>query len=162
LSFHLYRITVRRMLRHYLHIRGLSRLMSVLFAVQIMVGGFCLLTSEANAMPMSAQEMHAHCGMSADVSTQSVADGAAVGYFAVDQHAQDHNNNCYHCDQPDQLSSSNSASVVLMLLVLTDDLSLPAAVAFDSSATGLLSTRTPTGPPRSASLLYTTSQRILI
>ncbi|MDQ6968956.1 MAG: hypothetical protein Q9M16_00415 [Mariprofundus sp.] len=158
MCFHVDQIIIRRMLTHYLHTRGLSRLMAVLFAVQIVVGGFCLLTSEASAMPQANQNMHAHCEISNDVAV----DGTVNEHVAGDQHAQDHGNNCFHCDQPDQLSNSASSLLVSMLLVLSDEISLPAVVEFDSNTTGLLSTRTPTGPPRSASLLYSTSQRILI
>jgi len=138
--------------------------MAVLFAVQIIVGGFCLLTSEANAMPPSNQHMHAHCKMSVDVSHVSgdqQHEHAGEG-VAHDQGQQDSANNCYHCDQPDQLSSSTTSPVASLTMVLFDDISLSTVALLDQQAVGLLSTRTPTGPPRSASLLYSTSQRILI
>jgi len=147
------------MLSRYLHIRGLSRLMVALFAVQIIVGGFCLLASEASAMPPSAQSqgMHAHCGMKGNVSGQNRSDQATTSH-----HTQDGSSSCYHCDQPDQLSSSSPSAVASLLLVLADDISLTIAPLSVDNTTGFLSTRTPTGPPRSSSLLYTTSQRILI
>jgi hypothetical protein len=147
------------MLSRYLHIRGLSRLMVALFAVQIIVGGFCLLTSEASAMPHTAagQKMHVHCDMKGHVSGQNLSDQTITGH-----HTQDGSSSCYHCDQPDQLSSSNYSSVASLSLLLVDDISLTIAPLPFNSAVGFLSTRTPTGPPRSSSLLYTTTQRILI
>jgi len=133
------------------------RLMAMLFAVQVMVGGFCLLTAEAHAMPPS-------------MSMQGMAmDGSCAKSGHVDhnlngqhQHEQDDSGNCYHCDQPDELSSSAFTSAAPVLLVLSDFISLPAAPLFDLAATGLLTARTPTGPPRSSSLLYTTTQRIRV
>jgi len=127
------------------------RLMVMLFAVQVMVGGFCLLTAEAHAMPQPVQttDMDGHCAKSTHISLSH-------------EHGSNHSGNCYHCDQPDELSSSAFTSPAPMLLVLSDFISLPAAPLFDQAATGLLSTRTPTGPPRSSSLLYTTTQRIRV
>jgi len=82
---------------------------------------------------------------------------------AYDQQTPDHSDACYHCDQPAQLSNASHTSVVSATLVLSDVVSLPTAPLLNNEATsGLLSARTPTGPPRSSSLLYTTSQRILI
>jgi len=147
--FNLDRPTVRRMLFVARHMRVYSRLMIGLFAMQILVGGFCLLTSEAHAMSHSVQthEMSAHCTKSVD---------------GDHQHSQDHAGNCYHCDQPDELSNSAFSSTVSMDLTFSDVSILPAALLSMADASGLLSTRTPTGPPRSSTLLYTTTQRILI
>jgi len=129
--------------------------MAVLFAVQVVVGGFCMLTAEAHAMPQSVhtQDVQAHCAKSGH------ADHQLNGQH---QHEQDDSGNCYHCDQPDELSSSAFTSAAPMLLVLSDFTSLPAVPLFDPAATGLLTARTPTGPPRSSSLLYTTTQRIRV
>jgi len=139
------------MLTRKLHIRGFSRLMAVMFAVQIVVGGFCLLTAEAHTMPTSVQtsDMDAHCAKSID---------------PISNHGQesDHSGNCYHCDQPDELSSSAFTSMAPIALALSGVISLPAAPQFGSTATGRLSSRTPTGPPRSSSLLYTITQRIRV
>jgi len=137
------------MLNHYLHIRGLSRLMAVLFAMQVLVGGFCLLTTQAHAMPQSLQthEMSAHCAKSVD---------------ADQQHSSDHAGTCYHCDQPDELSNSAFSSISAMALGFSEINILPAALFSMADASGLFTARTPTGPPRSSTLLYTTTQRILI
>jgi len=145
------------MLTRHLHIRGLSRLMAALFAMQIVVGGFCLLTAEAHAMPQSVQTlaMDGNCAKPMQTSLQAKQ-------LAHDQQMPDHSDACYHCDQPAELSNASHASVVSVTLVLSDVVSLPTAPLFSSDATGLFSSRTPTGPPRSSSLLYTTSQRILI
>ncbi len=131
------------------HMRVFSRLMIGLFAMQVLVGGFCLLTSEAHAMPQSVHthDISAHCAKSVD---------------ADHQHSSDHADSCYHCDQPDELSNPAFSSTVSMPLVFSDVSIMPAALLSMHDASGFLSTRTPTGPPRSSSLLYTTTQRILI
>ncbi len=137
------------------HIRGFSRsmtrLVAVMFAVQIVVGGFCLLTAEAHAMPQSVQttDVDGHCAKSTHVSLNH-------------EHGSDHSGNCYHCDQPDELSTSVFTSMAPIALVLSDFISLPVTPQPASAATGMFSTRTPTGPPRSSSLLYTITQRIRI
>jgi len=150
------------MLKHYLQIRGLSRLMSVLFAVQIVLGGFCLLTSQAHAMSQSAasQAVHAHCG--ADASEAADLDLSSAATAPLHQSSPDNVASCYHCDQPDQLSASTSISVDSLTVVMFDSMDVLPAPQFNMIAVGLLSVRTPTGPPNSSSLLYATSQRILI
>lgn len=150
LCFHLHRIIMRRMLTRRFHIRGLSRLMVALFAMQIVVGGLCLLTPEAHAMPQFVQTMDTNGNCAKPIHENQVS------------HDQDHSDACYHCDQPDELSNASQVSVTSVTLALPDVISLPTAPLFSSDATGLFSTRAPTGPPRSSSLLYTTSQRILI
>jgi len=143
------------MLMHTRHIRGrfraVARLMAMLFAVQIMVGGFCLLTADAHEMPQSVQSQNAgaHCAKS-------------VHTDASHEHGSNHSGNCYHCDQPDQLSSANAISIAPVMLVLADIITMPSAPQFSIAAIGLFSSRTPTGPPRSSSLLYTQTQRIRV
>jgi len=132
-----------------MHSRGLSRLMAVMFVMQAIVGGFCLLTAEAHAMAQSVQtqDVRAHC---------------AKNDHAADQHSHEDSGNCYHCDQPDELSNVSYSSFVSVALVLKDIITLPAMSQFDGAITGLFSTRTPTGPPRSSSLLFSTTQRIRV
>jgi len=150
LYFHLHGIMLARMLTRKLPRRGLSRLMTLLFAMQIIVGGFCLLTAEAHAMSLSVQTMamDGNCGKSMDPDHN--------------QQVPDHSDACYHCDQPAELSNANPASIAGVTLVLSDVIRLPSAPLFSHTATGLFYAQMPTGPPRSSSLLYTTSQRILI
>jgi len=143
------------MLNRYLHIRGFSRLMAGLFAMQVLVGGFCLLTAEAHAMPQSMSMQ----GMAMDGNCAKAMHANQPGH---DQQSSDHSDACYHCDQPAELSNAGLASVVALTLALSDVISLPAAQLLNNEATGLFSARTPTGPPRSSSLLYATTQRILI
>ena len=152
LYFHLQGISLRSMLKRYLHIRGLSRLMAGLFAMQIIVGGFCLLTAEAHAMPQAMQGMN----MAGNCAK------AMHGDVAAQHDAQGHSDACYHCDQPTELSNSNTVSLAEAALVLQAVVSLPAAPQYQLPGDGLFVTRMPTGPPGSASLLYQTSLRILI
>jgi len=125
--------------------------LAVIFAVQIVVGGFCLLTAEAHAMPASVQTMNmdTHCAKS-------------MHTISNHEHESDHSGNCYHCDQPDQLFSSAFTPMVPVSLALSGVISVAAAPRFGRAATGWLSSRTPAGPPRSSSLLYTTTLRIRI
>lgn len=128
--------------------RALSRLISGLFAVQILAAGFCLLTPESHAaemqMPISA-DMGSHCD-----SDGNTASGHA-----------DHSTACAHCDLPDELVQSKVSTFNIdfdftALAPVADEIDLSAPLSVD------LAVRTPTGPPRSSSLLYQTTQRILI
>jgi len=165
LNFHLGRLNVRRMLNRHFHIRGCARLVAALFVVQIVASGLCLLTAEAHAMPQLVSMPN--------VSMQNVSmqnkgmDGSCAKPLSTvqssrDQQSSDHSDACFHCDQPDQLSSTANAQPAPALLVLAGFVSLPAAPLLVQVATGQLTARTPTGPPRSSSLLYTTTQRIRV
>jgi len=142
-----------RMLNRKMNLRGLSRLMIGLFAVQVLAAGFCLLTPETHAanahpvdmqMPMSG-DMMAHCDNDAKAESGHAGHGGA----------------CAHCDQPDELVQSKASTFNIdldlpVMLVASVEIDLPAPVSVD------LAMRTPTGPPRSSSLIYTTTQRIRI
>ncbi len=141
------------MLSRKLQIRVLPRLLAVLFAMQVGVGGFCLLTADAHAaQAQGVQDIEAHCAKSVQAGLQAEHD--------ADQHT--HSGNCYHCDQPDELSNSAYPTIAPLALALVDLITLPAVPHYDAAANGSLTTRTPTGPPGSAALLYTTTQRIRI
>ncbi|HKI61296.1 MAG TPA: hypothetical protein VKA31_03295 [Mariprofundaceae bacterium] len=145
LNFHFTGINLARMQLHKRHASGLSRLIAGLFAMQVIVTGFCMIPTQAHAVPQSVQstDMGTHCAKA---------------------HAGDHqhSSSCYHCDQPDELSSSNLASFATVALLLPGVISAPVFPQWQDVSSGLLSTRTPTGPPRSSSLLFTTTQRIRV
>jgi len=130
--------------------RNTSRLMAALFAMQVMVAGFCMITAEAQAMPYQdishAMDMGAHCDKS----------------DSTDEHHQDSSDSCYHCDQPDEAVHSNIMSFMSVAMLLPGVISTPAHQQWLDVSSGQCLSRTPTGPPRSSSLLYSTSQRILI
>jgi len=123
--------------------------MAGLFAMQIMVGAFCLLTTDAHAMPMVqhavADQMDAHC----------------TNAPLHQQHDPAHSGACYHCDQPDELSNTSFSSLVQVAILLPGMIA-DHAMQSSSHVSGLHFSRTPTGPPRSSTLLYTTSPRIRI
>ncbi len=134
------------------HIRGVSRLMAGLFTVQLVLTGFCLLTADAHAMPMAkmavqqSKDMAAHC---------------AKPFLHDAQHSEDETSGCFHCDDPELFVKAApvdlpSFTPVLALVVVMPEVAL--WTAGDSLPVSLM----PTGPPGSAALLYTTSQRILI
>lgn len=134
--------------------RLLSRLVAGLFAVQIVVTGFCLLTSQAHAMPMSQTSatqapaaMGASCAKSADMN----------------EHHNDtsHNGGCFHCDEPDQFLKVSTADIAPAGLVFVALAVMP-ELASISVQPSVVATLQPTGPPRSSSLLITTTQRIRI
>ncbi|GAV20610.1 hypothetical protein MMIC_P1582 [Mariprofundus micogutta] len=141
------------MLNRKLNLRGLSRLMIGLFAVQILAAGFCLISPEshtANAhaadmqMPMST-DMLEHCDVNAE---------AESGHG-------DHGSACAHCNQPDELVQSKASTFNIdfdlpVMLVASTEIVLSAPASID------LAVRTPTGPPRSSTLIYTTTKRIRI
>jgi len=151
LCFHFSQRILRPMLLRYkLYYRRLSCLMAGLFAMQILVGAFCLLTTEAHAMPMVqhavADQMDTHCAKAAPLHQQ---------------HLPTHSGACYHCDQPDELSNTSFSSLLHIAILLPGIIS-DHALQSSSHVSRLYFSRTPTGPPRSSTLLYTTSPRIRI
>jgi len=134
------------------HRRGLfhpllGRLLAGVFAVQIVLTGFCLLSNDAHAMPMAqantVKEIAEHCSKAATHEQGHHADG------------------CFHCDDqnlfvkaaPIDLPAFSSALVLLIAMP-----ELPRWTASEAIPVGLM----PTGPPRSSTLLYTTTQRIRV
>jgi hypothetical protein len=132
---------------HKRHASGFSRLIAGLFAMQVIVTGFCMITAEAHAMPQSVQssEMGTHCAKAGPAGEH-----------------QNHSGSCYHCDHPDELSNSTLSSFAAVALLLPGVISAPDLPQWHEVSSGLLSSRTPTGPPRSSSILFTTTQRIRI
>ncbi|MDX8408232.1 MAG: hypothetical protein R8L58_07595 [Mariprofundaceae bacterium] len=128
--------------------RSLSRLMAGLFAMQVVVAGFCLLTADAHAAShqMTAQQsadMAEHCAKSAT------------------HDAGHHSDSCFHCDDSDVFVKAASIDVPSFNPVLSVVASMPEAPAW-ITATVAVSRLMPTGPPRSASLLFSTTQRIRV
>jgi len=142
------------MLKKKLYRRGLARLVAGLFSVQLLVAGLCLMMPQAHAMPMvkaahsipDSMDKTGHC-TPAMTATQMGHDSE---HFS-----------CTHCNQPDSFSQNISAPVQLDLAMLPDLPAAPGVSDWISRSISLFS-RTPTGPPRSSSLLYQTTQRILI
>ncbi len=142
------------------HTRRLSRLVAGLFAVQIVVTGFCLLTSQAHAMPM-AQMSGTGMHMS-DTVMGDMAGSCGKSVHMDGQHdGTSHSGGCFHCDEPAQFvkaATADVAPVSLVLVALSVLPEMPVLTAWDEAAAFY----TPTGPPRSSSLLFTTTQRIRV
>lgn len=161
LKIHLEPGSVRRMLNRVKHSAQAARLILLVFALQVVVGGFCVLTPDAHAMSasMQAYEVDDNCDKlahheSAQQAWQSVASPAV---------AHQHTVSCSHCGQPDELSSGAlHGTTTTIALILVDVAALPVAQSMQHAASGMHALRTPTGPPRSSSLLYTTTQRIRV
>jgi len=140
------------------HIRGFSRLMTGLFAVQVLAAGFCLLTPQshaANAQPATMQMQSSSSGM-AGMASHCKNDSDSDHKPTSNQHSS-----CAHCDQPDELIQSKVSPFNIdfdlpLQPVAVLAIELPVQVTVD------LAVRTPTGPPRSSSLIYTTTQRIRV
>ncbi len=141
------------MLKRKLYRRALSRLIAGLFAVQFIAAGFCLMMPQAHAMPM-AKVAHS---MS---DTMDKAEHCTQPMETQMSHDTGHSS-CTHCDQPDSFLQNASAPVQLDLDMQPDLLAAPKVSDWVSQTVSLFS-RTPTGPPRSSSLLYRISPRILV
>lgn len=134
------------------HIRKIARLLAGVFAVQVIAAGACLMVPAAQAMPMTgAVSVMEHC------DNMDMAMDQAMG-SAAGQHG--HHPGCPHCDQPDSIAGSHVSidHTPLVLALLPADVDV-AGVALAQPA---LTVRVPTGPPRSASLIFQTTQRIRI
>jgi len=131
-------------------VRSVSRLTAILFAVQMLVTGFCMLTPQAHAMPTMMQATHvdAHCAKH---------QGGRQGH-----HASGQSDECYHCDQPDGLSNTSSPALAKVQLVLPGMIMLPDVRLLSFADHAALTVRVPTGPPRSSSLIYHITQRIRV
>ena len=134
-----------------LYTRGLSRLLAGLFAVQLFAAGFCLMIPQAHAMPMAMGISH-----SADMVAEHCAEPMNEQMGTEMDHAA-----CTHCDQPDELFQSYQSPVDSDQVVFAYVKVEFQEVAVSNSALTLTSL-IPTGPPRSSSLIYTTTKRILI
>jgi len=135
------------------HIRKLARLFAGVFAVQVIAAGACVMVPAVHAMPMQAMtSVMSHC--------DGMAMGKAMAHAMPMQHDHAGHSACPHCDQPDSMAvahlSIDHAPVVMAMLPVETVLSAAAL------AEPALAVRVPTGPPRSASLIFHTTQRIRI
>ena len=133
-----------------LHNKALSRLMAGLFAVQLIGAGFCLLTPEAHAMPAAHAMGHE---MQMGAADEHCAQPAEQG--------EKHGASCAHCLQPDISVQNHAAPDHISPLLLPDFHTYRKAVT-GTVHTLALSSRTPTGPPRSSTLIYDITQRIRV
>lgn len=138
--------------------RLLSRLVAGLFAVQIVVTGFCLLSSHAHAMPM-----HQMSSSSLSHTMMTGMDGACgkSAHMDGEHNGTSHSGGCFHCDEPDQFVKAAPVDVTPVSVIL-------ACVALMQSDMNPGVSEMPvgvslsTGPPRSSSLLFTTTRRIRV
>jgi len=138
-----------------LHTRGVSRLISGLFAVQLFAAGLCMMAPDAHAMPMATTFSH-----TASHSMDMSADHCATPQIET-QDAGTNQSACSHCNQPDELLQNIQSSVHGDLLFIAYIGLQQHDISAFQPALGLTS-RVPTGPPKSSSLLYHTTQRIRI
>ena len=137
------------MLRGKFHIHAISRLMTGLFAVQLFAAGFCMMMPDVHAMPM------------ATTSQQASMDHCATAVETVVQDSPAEQSACSHCNAPDQLLQPLQVSVDADLLFIAYvTLQLNEIPVTDPALE--LFVRPATGPPTSGSILYETTQRILI
>lgn len=134
-----------------LYTRSISRLMVGLFAMQLFAAGFCLMVPQAHAMPMAMGISH-----SADMVAEHCAEPMNEKMSSQMDHSA-----CTHCDQPDELFQSYKAPIDSELTVIAFIKVELQEINVSNSALTLTSL-IPTGPPRSSSLIYTTTKRIRI
>ncbi len=112
-----------------------------------------------------APEAHAMPGMAmmASASSSDMVSSHCSGSVEADvQHKMEQHDGCTHCDAADQfysvqqLSFDHSMAATFIIVSSLND-----GVGHVATAV-LRGAQAPTGPPRSSSLLYTTSRRILI
>lgn len=121
---------------------SMARLITALFVVQLFATAFCVMLPQANAMPILAKT-----AMPMNHCMNNVEKDQEKKQQAV----------CSHCDQPDELWQANKLSLDLDPLQRTTLLYVYADIPTNNK---LVIVPFPTGPPRSCSLLYTTTQRI--
>ncbi len=143
--------SIAAMFSYFADHRGFQRLMAgvaLLFTAQLLLSSACLMAADMPATPsddgsiMLLTEVEKHCN--ADIGLHQ-------------QQPQAHA--CFHCEEPTQASSAVFALLSLDHISMFSVLDREDYHVFTLS---MLISRTPTGPPRSSSLLFTTTQRILI
>ena len=150
---HVCQRNVASMLKFKLYRRALSRLFAGIFAVQLFAAGFCMMMPRAHAMPMIKA---AHSMSDSMANTEHCTDSMKTQMSHNAEHSS-----CTHCDQPDSFLQNASAPVQSDIVMLPDLLPAPTVSDWSKQSVSLFS-RTPTGPPRSSSLLYHISPRILV
>ena len=139
--------------------RRFARLLTLLFAAQVIAGGFCLMSAQAHEVHLHGT--HQAMGMAAMADTAIHANCAAmVQPASASQHAH-HANGCIHCDQQTALNNVH-ADQFSAAWMLTQPVTWIDAPSLQPLHAGLFAAHTPTGPPRSSSLLFTITQRIRV
>jgi len=120
-----------------------SKSLLVVFIAQILLSAACI--SSANAATLQSMDMGKHCHS-----------------MAMDQATMKHHvmPPCSHCDTPDMSISNHAPMATDMVPVLLAMITLPEVNALSISAASHFVTVH--APPHSSTLLYQTTQRILI
>jgi len=140
---------------HQGNLRDISRLLTGLFSVQLVLAGFCLLTNDAHAQPMM-QTASSHAAVMVRHCSKPAYDTSAKHQHSGHQHSD----GCFHCDDQNIFVSAVPIDLPVfspMLSVVT----LPEARSW-MTASAVYGDLMPTGPPRSSTLLYTITQRIRV
>jgi len=127
-----------------------SKSMLVMFVAQLLLSAACISTANADSMSRDVSAM-AHCHNESVVSSH-VSDAG---------HATNHDMSaCNHCDAPDMGISASAPATADMVPVLLAVIMLPEMPVLSTSA--ISSLVDDNALPHSFSLLYQTTQRILI
>jgi len=125
--------------------------------MQILLAGFCLMTRDVHAAAISSMS-----------EIQADAMAGLCGKSEM-HHAQPptghHGSGCFHCDRQTPLIQSASATALADMPVFSPLLALVALVSEPVQRTMAASVSMPdmaTAPPRSSTLLFTTTQRIRV
>ncbi len=139
--------------------------MVALLVVQSIAAGFCLMAPSATMPVLSMEQAMTDSSESSMGHRDSAHCHPSFSIHSVSENAPEKRMPkapCAHCDQPDQLLLSTlQADDLDGLHHLVGSLSL-LSVSLVPVMAQRIHTRINTGPPRSSSLLYTTTQRLRI
>lgn len=124
------------------HRLSLSHLMIALFVVQLLATSFCVMQAHATSMVNTVGYQSEHCTNMAQEKNNHYDQRSA----------------CTHCDQPDELRQVHQDTTNIVYHAISDVIWLNIPAPYNHSIPSRLFF--PTGPPKSSTLLYTTTQRI--
>jgi len=127
-----------------------SKSLLVMFVAQLFLSAACVSTANADSMSRSVSAM-AHCHNESVASSQT---------FDANHTANQNMSACSHCDTPDMGVSSPVPVAADMVPVLLAVIMLPEMLVLSTSHVSSLADDS--ALPHSFSLLYQTTQRILI
>jgi len=135
---------------------SLVKAMVGLFAVQMVLTGFCMLSPDAHAaMPNSMSKMMAQ-------QSDTMAGHCSQTLSQAPHHTADsHSEACFHCDDSEMFVKAAVADVPVFSPVFVAVSVMPEVTVWHAEQAVSVAVM-PTGPPRSSSLLFTTTQRIRI
>jgi hypothetical protein len=143
---------------HHLGSRRLMVIVGLFFALQVVLSPVCSMASNVPSDVLNhAATVEQTITVHDDILHQCAGHGDRF-HASNQQHPAQHD--CFHCNAPDEAAAAfivvSTSSHQLALWI-----AIPSVDTFSLTPT-TFAARMPTGPPRSRSLLFSTSQRIRI